>query len=140
MPCHALDTTNALPREKRIEAQNPHVRLHSLSSRLHVHLRTSSCRSYCNRTPAPKHVPHQNTLKISPIPPIKCAINSLNQVVSTRQWPQFKEESLLIMLMQLGSSSVTVALSPDESVALRSQRRKRTHSGTNALLSSKRSV
>jgi len=52
-----------------------------------------------NRTPAPKHVPHQNTLKISPIPPTKYAINSSNQVVSTRQWPQFKEESLLIMLI-----------------------------------------
>jgi hypothetical protein len=91
-----------------------------------------------NRSPAPKHAPHQNTLKTRPTPPPRCAINSSNQVVSTRQWPQFKEGSLLIMLMQLGSSSVTIALSPGESVASRSQRRKRIHSGTNALLSSKR--
>jgi hypothetical protein len=52
-----------------------------------------------NRSPSPKHAPHQNTLKTRPTPPPKCAINSSNQVVSTRQWPQFKEGSLLIILM-----------------------------------------
>jgi hypothetical protein len=44
-------------------------------------------RSTDNRTPAPKHVPHQNTLETRPIPRPKCVINSSNQVVLTRQWP-----------------------------------------------------
>jgi hypothetical protein len=90
------------------------------------------------RYPAPKHVPHQNTLKSRPPPPPKCAISSSNQVVSTRLLLQFEEGSSLIMPMQLGSSSATVALSLDGSVASLSPRSKQTHSGTNVLPLSKR--
>jgi hypothetical protein len=61
-----------------------------------------------NRTPAPKHAPHQSTLKRVPPPTTKYAISIPNRFVLTRQWPQFKEGTLYTLAILLITISIAV--------------------------------
>jgi len=91
-----------------------------------------------NRTPAPKHAPHQNTLKRVLPTTTKCAISTPNRFGLTRQWPQFKEGTLYTLTMLRITMSAAVLPSRGVSEVLLSQRSKRTHSGINVLPSSKK--
>jgi hypothetical protein len=61
-----------------------------------------------NRTPAPKHAPHQSTLKRVPSTTIKCAIYTPNRFVLIRQWPQFKEGTLYTLVMLRITTSAAI--------------------------------
>jgi hypothetical protein len=63
---------------------------------------------YTNRTPAPKHAPHQSTLKRVPLTTTKCAIYTPNRFVLTRQWLQFKEGTLYTLAMLWITTSAAI--------------------------------